>query len=187
MSDEPGDLIADPTAAIVLTSLARDAKDLNDDQFRALHGSAFLLHDGELDPQRRAYRPQQTMVMRRDPTAEHSDVPPQTRNLLVYPVKHTGRSPFPRIVTVGRTKNNDIVLADVSISKFHAFFKEEGGQFLLSDGESRNGSFVEGERVPSSKQGKPVPLVFGKKVKFGALEFRFVDAAELRTLVRYFS
>ena len=109
------------------------------------------------------------------------------RQLLVYPVRTTGRSPFPRIVTVGRTKNNDIVLADISISKFHAFFKEEAGSFFLSDGESRNGTFVDGEAAPTAKKGKPVLLKLGARLKFGALDLRFIDAAELRTLVRHFT
>jgi len=126
--------------------------------------------------------------------APGSDVPGRKRSdsmnamgaLRVYPVKHTGRSPFPRIVTVGRTKNNDIVLADISISKFHAFFKEEGGQFFLADGESRNGTFVENERAMPTKQGKPTLLKSGVRVKFGAVEFRFIDVKELLVLVRQF-
>jgi pSer/pThr/pTyr-binding forkhead associated (FHA) protein len=185
MPDEPA---ADLTAALSLKDLGSDAETLDEKAFRDRHGLAFLLHDGDLDPKRRAFRPQTTMVLARpDSTQGVSDVPPPTRKLLIYPVKNTGRSPFPRIVTVGRTKNNDIVLADVSISKFHAFFKEEGGAFFISDGESRNGSFVDGERAPTSKQGKPMPLKFGQKIKFGALEFRFVDAAEVRVLVRHFT
>ena len=75
-------------------------------------------------------------------------------------------------------------MADISISKFHAFFKEEAGQYFLADAESRNGTFVDGERALSTKQGKPVALKSGSLVKFGGLEFRFVDVKELVALAR---
>src|SRR5205814_569075 len=39
---------------------------------------------------------------------------------LVCPVRKTTRA-FPSMITIGRTSNNDVVLNDVGISKFHAF------------------------------------------------------------------
>jgi len=186
----------DPTAPLDLARFGGDARALGFADFCTRHGSAFLLHHGALDPERKALRPQQTMVMRRSeapppggvgsrPAA--SDAAKSMSGLLVYPIRNTGRSPFPRIVTVGRTKNNDVALADISISKFHAFFKEEGGQLYLADGESRNGTFVDGQRALTTKQGKATLLKGGCHVKFGALEFRFIDAKELIALVRQFA
>ena len=178
---------ADPTAALGLSHFTADARLLDEKAFAERHGAAFLIQDGAVDPERRAFRPQQTVVFRApDPRQSRPDSTAPARLLLVYPVRTTGRSPFPRIITVGRTKNNDIVLADISISKFHAFFKEEAGQFFLTDGESRNGTFLDGEPAPTAKQGKPLAVKLGAKLKFGGLELRFVDAAELRTLVRHF-
>jgi hypothetical protein len=185
----------DPTNPRELSSFASDARALGEDDFAARHGTAFLLHQGDFDPDRKAIRPQATVIMGRSqfPAAEPGGAPKKGAEgfkgmgaLHVYPVKHTGRSPFPRIVTVGRTKNNDIVMADISISKFHAFFKEEGGQFFLADAESRNGTFVDGERAMATKQGKPTLLKTGTRVKFGGLEFRFVDAKEFIVLARQF-
>ncbi len=180
---------ADPTAPLALPHFTPDARALGEADFVAHHGAAFLLHHGKLDPTRKPLRPQQTMILgRTDAPPEEGKVAPgvAVREVHIYPVLHTGRSPFPRIVTVGRTKNNDIVLSEISISKFHAFLKEDGGQYYLADGESRNGTFVDGERAPSSKQGKPALLKSGARVKFGALEFRFVDAKELISLCRQF-
>jgi len=185
----------DPSAPLDLARFTGDARALGHDDFCARHGAAFLLHQGALDPERKALRPQQTMVMRRSdaPPGAGSSRPPgpsdaakSLSGLLLYPIRHTGRSPFPRIVTVGRTKNNDIVLADISISKFHAFFKEEDGGLYLTDGESRNGTFVDSVRALTTKQGKPTLLKGGARVKFGALEFRFIDAKELIALVKQF-
>ena len=188
------DLPEDPTAPLELSRLGPDARALSEEDFASRHGLAFLLHQGSLDPSRKPTRPQATMIMGRvlpPPETQPTRMPRRDAYrgvglLPVYPVRHTGRSPFPRIVTVGRTKNNDIVLADVGISKFHAFFKEEAGQFFIADGESRNGTFVGGERALPTKQGKPTPLTSGMAVKFGALEFRFVDTHELVILARQF-
>jgi len=187
----------DPTAPLQLAHFGADARALSEEDFAARHGSAFLLHHGNLDPTRRPLSPQATMILGRVLPPEGSVPPPAVFRkpeghdalgaLRVYPVRHTGRSPFPRIVTVGRTKNNDIVLADISISKFHAFFKEEGGQFFLADGKSRNGTFVDNDRALPTKQGKPTLLRSGFRVKFGAVEFRFIDAKELLALVRQFA
>src|SRR5579871_2487865 len=33
------------------------------------------------------------------------------------------QSAFPTMITVGRTGNNDLVISDVQMSKFHAFFR----------------------------------------------------------------
>jgi pSer/pThr/pTyr-binding forkhead associated (FHA) protein len=189
---------ADPTAPLELSYFGPDARALGPEDFAARHGRAFLLLRGALDPSRKPTSPQKTMIIR------DGSAPPPPRSeiekardsdaagrglgqLLVYPVKQTGRTPFPRVVTVGRTRNNDIVLPDISISKFHAFFKDEGGLFALSDGESRNGTFVDGDRVSSAKQGRPTPLKSGTLLKFGGLEFRFLDAADLIMVVRQFA
>ncbi len=185
----------DPTLPTELSSYGPDARSLGEEDFAAKHGTAFLLHQGEFDPDRKPIRPQATMIMGRSqfPPSEPGSAPHKPPDgfkgmgaLHVYQVRHTGRSPFPRIVTVGRTKNNDIVMADISISKFHAFFKEEGGQYFLADAESRNGTFVDGERALATKNGKPTPLKSGNRVKFGALEFRFVDTKEFLVLARQF-
>ncbi len=203
MTDAPPD---DPTAPLALGRFSADSRALGEADFAARHGVAFLLHPGAFDAMRKPLQPQATMIMARGFVPPSSStgggagagaaagvsesVRPDSsgpmRSLRIYPIRNTGRSPFPRIVTLGRTKNNDIVLADVSISKFHAFFKEEGGQVFLADGESRNGTFVEGERALTTKQGKPTLLKSGARVKFGAVEFRFIDVKELLSLVRQF-
>ena len=182
--------VDDRTGSLDLARFVADAHALDLEGFSARHGRAFLLHQGELDPQRKALRPQQTIILGRSeapppmPVAGRPELAKSMNGLMVYPIKHTGRSPFPRIVTVGRTKNNDIVLADVSISKFHAFFKEDGQEWYLADGESRNGTFVDGQRALTSKQGKPTRVKSGARVKFGALAFLFVDAKEMLSLVQ---
>src|SRR4029079_11941383 len=54
---------------------------------------------------------------------------------------------FESMVTIGRTQNNDIVLFDARISRFHAFFKVYPDRVELGDAGSRNGTFVDGKSL----------------------------------------
>ncbi len=191
--------MTDETAVVEPLPIDHFARDARADLalFQARYGSYFLVRNGPLAPERRPKRPQVTVVMRglgaakSDPPNEGA--PPKAASgrpsqaqaeIFVFPIRRTGRSPYPSMITVGRTKNNDIVLADVGISKFHAFFKEEDGKLVLHDAESRNGTTVDDAPAPTAKAGKPATVTRGSKVRFGLLEFWVVDAAGLQELAR---
>lgn len=53
-------------------------------------------------------------------------------------------------ITIGRSKGNDIQLMSVQISRKHAVIKKIGNDFFISDNESSNGTFVNGERIISN-------------------------------------
>jgi hypothetical protein len=162
-----------------LDELANDARTLDDGQFRERHGAAFLYHAGPtLQP---PDIPRGTVVggppRRYDPLAK-----PQP-DWLVFPVKRTGRCPFPSMIAIGRAANNDVVLLDISISKFHAYFKEvEGGGFTLQDAGSRNGTYVGDSRIPTVKEGSPFAVVSGSRVRFGHVVLTFVHARDLKDI-----
>jgi hypothetical protein len=171
-----------------LQSYADEARASDAETFVAKHGNAFLVHEGPLQPARRPMRAQPTVVLdKAGPPGASSlqratPAPIMLRQLLVFPIRSTGRSPYPSMVTVGRTRNNDIVISDVAISKFHAFFKEEDGRVVLQDAGSRNGTRLDGEAVPDAKRGKPVEVKAGARVCFGEIEFGFVRGAQLHEL-----
>ena len=48
--------------------------------------------------------------------------------------------------TIGRAKDNDIVLANPHVSGRHAVIEREGASFTLVDNASANGSFINGTR-----------------------------------------
>lgn len=52
--------------------------------------------------------------------------------------------------TVGRHRNNDIVISDPKVSSFHARIDRSPEGFLLVDLKSRNGSFVNARRIESA-------------------------------------
>ncbi|MBW1776216.1 MAG: FHA domain-containing protein [Deltaproteobacteria bacterium] len=50
-------------------------------------------------------------------------------------------------LSIGRQEDNDIVIPDTSVSRRHAGIESEGDAFFLTDYQSRNGSFVNGQLV----------------------------------------
>lgn len=81
-------------------------------------------------------------------------------------------------VTIGRTSNNDIVLFDPTVSRFHALLREDEKthRWLLEDAESQNGTWV-GELKLSPRSA--VAVVDGAKLRFGAVQVTFLLPAGL--------
>jgi len=82
----------------------------------------------------------------------------------------TGKS-FPiqpgKETKIGRSLDNDIVLADSSVSRHHAAIDANNGGFRLRDLGSQNGTFVRGERINEA------PLSNGDPVRVGDASFTF--------------
>jgi hypothetical protein len=93
---------------------------------------------------------------------------------LVLAVRKT-QSSYPNMITVGRATNNDVVIQDGLVSKFHAWFRLSDGNAALADAGSANGTRV--NDTPLVANAEPTPLVSGDKITFGVIAFRFVDAA----------
>ena len=75
---------------------------------------------------------------------------------------------FSERISVGRARNNDVVLRHESVSKFHAWLRRDDNDvFYVADAGSRNGSFVNGEAIEG---GAPVALTAGDALRFGNVE-----------------
>jgi len=73
--------------------------------------------------------------------------------------------------SVGRTKENDLDIDDVSVSKSHASLAVNvEGQLIVADTGSTNGTFVNNVRVP---YGKALQIGESDRVKFGTVEVMF--------------
>ncbi len=85
-------------------------------------------------------------------------------------------------ITVGRVDTNDLVLEDDSISRFHAFLKldERNQMWMLTDAESKNGTWVDGKRLEKNQR---IALRDNVSVKFGDAEMRFLMPATLKALI----
>jgi pSer/pThr/pTyr-binding forkhead associated (FHA) protein len=69
--------------------------------------------------------------------------------------------------SLGRAQENDVVLADKSISRRHATITPADGGFYLRDLQSQNGTYVESERV------NEYLLRDGDQIRLGDLQFVF--------------
>jgi len=68
-------------------------------------------------------------------------------------------------VTIGR-EGADVVLPSGKISKLHAIFAMGGGLPSLSDSGSKNGTWINGARLPA---GRAVPVDVGDTIQFASV------------------
>ena len=85
---------------------------------------------------------------------------------VVYPLKKR-LTTFAGTILVGRSSSNDLRIDHTAVSKLHARIKLDGDFFWLEDAGSRNGTFVDGERVSAESAVYP-----GDTIRFGSLSFR---------------
>ncbi len=79
-----------------------------------------------------------------------------------------GMSPFESRISVGRTSNNDLVLRDATVSKFHAWFAcGTDRRLYLIDAASKNSTKVNGIRIAPQTAALVEP---GDEVRFGNVE-----------------
>jgi hypothetical protein len=100
---------------------------------------------------------------------------PRSGEGIVYVLEKAPGKPnaFAMGVTVGRTENNDVVLEDNSVSRFHAYFqKDPSGGWRLVDAESTCGTFVGLLRLTAKQPFKLPPMA---RVRFGELELFYFE------------
>jgi pSer/pThr/pTyr-binding forkhead associated (FHA) protein/Mg-chelatase subunit ChlD len=76
-------------------------------------------------------------------------------------------------LTIGRGKSNDIIIAQPSISGFHATIEFRNLSFYLEDQRSTNGTRLNKRRLPANE---PVRLKSGDHITLAKFEFKFVVA-----------
>jgi hypothetical protein len=69
---------------------------------------------------------------------------------------------------IGRQGDNDIVLDDGSVSRYHAIVTRDADGFWIEDTGSKRGVFVDGERVEEQ-----VALASGASIRIGDVVMRF--------------
>lgn len=81
------------------------------------------------------------------------------------------------VVTVGKSRDSDVLIDDDSVSSTHATLEYERGAWRITDRGSANGTFVEGVRLAPDVA---TPLTYGSTVRFGGVQthFRPVEGAD---------
>jgi pSer/pThr/pTyr-binding forkhead associated (FHA) protein len=75
------------------------------------------------------------------------------------------------VVRIGRSPSADVVLDDASVSRRHALVTRRGERTVILDDRSRNGVYVNGERVSEAD------LRDGDTITVGRVRLRFVERA----------
>ena len=167
-------------SGVPISALRADARQMSPEDFEDRHGSDFLmLTAAEL---RRPAGPSMTVVNLEsdDESSDHT----AGLSLLAYPIRRTERS-VGHLVTLGRTANNDVVIPDISVSRFHAFAKEaEAGGLVIQDAGSTNGTMVNSDSVPSQGHGPAMELKTGDSVRLGQVEFSYLNVHNLLDFLR---
>lgn len=87
------------------------------------------------------------------------------------------KNPFVMGITLGRVENNDVVIDDTSISRFHAWFQQDPKLgWVVVDAESKNGCVMNGARLEKNKK---TPIADGARVRFGDVDLLFLSPAAL--------
>jgi len=168
-------------SAVLIEALREDAGQLAPEQFAAKHGTGFLLVTAAGVDEKMATSTTKLWLegIDADPAAHTADLA-----VVVYPLRPRSESETD-IVAMGRDARNDVVIPDVSVSRFHAMAKRSAnGAFLMLDAGSTNGTTVNGTSVPPRGAGQPTRLKPGDTVKIGQVEFTFTDAGSLQDFVR---
>jgi hypothetical protein len=86
-------------------------------------------------------------------------------------------------IGVGRARNADVSIPLGLISKYHAFFttSADGKSFEITDAGSKNGTFLDGERLPEKQA---VPISSGQEVSFGPYRFGFFTPEGFADMIR---
>jgi len=164
-------------SGVPVRDLRADARSLARSEFEERHGRAFLLLSAaDLSTP----RPTITEVrLDGDPGAPTRTDSTANLSLVVYALRRNGRSAG-HLITLGRAPDNDVVVPDVSISRFHAFVKRDAnGRWMMQDAGSTNGTTVNGSSVPRQGHGPPAELSPGDDVRLGQVDLTFLDSEAL--------
>jgi len=97
--------------------------------------------------------------------------------------KRSASNAFTSMITIGRARNNDVVVPHRSVSKFHAYLVEEGGARRIVDAESTYGTRVRGDRLRPHQE--KAPIASGDRLHLGKLGTTFYEAEDFHAaLVR---
>jgi hypothetical protein len=93
----------------------------------------------------------------------------------------SGRNPFSEAIIVGRAPNSDISIPDSTVSKVHAYIRQTPSGWAITDHNSTNGTYMNGQRLKQVAtplhDGAVVDLGTNIRVRFFTSEglFRFLE------------
>jgi pSer/pThr/pTyr-binding forkhead associated (FHA) protein len=110
-----------------------------------------------------------------DDARSHGRVPAGPVEMDLYPLAKKPGASFRDRITIGRTANNDVVIADHSVSRLHAYVRL-ADRWLIADAGSKNGSWLDDAELEPRRE---VALPAGSVVKLGDVRLTFYPSADL--------
>jgi hypothetical protein len=114
-----------------------------------------------------------------DETMPHGKFTPEPVEMELYPLAKKPGASFPDRITIGRTSNNDVVIADASVSRLHAYVRQ-ADDWIVADAGSKNGSWLGGGVLEPRRE---APLSPGAMVRFGDVQLTFHRSEDLFDLM----
>ena len=171
------------TSWLRIEDLRSDAARLSPEEFENRYGSAFLLLSSTGFKQPKNASSTEVLLLDMDEEVGERTAGVSVR---VMPIR-AATSSLTHLITIGRTAKNDVTIADISVSRFHAFFKRNpAGGFQLHDAGSTNGTIVNESSVCTKEAGPPTDVKSGDSIRFGQVDATFLEAAALRSYVAKF-
>jgi pSer/pThr/pTyr-binding forkhead associated (FHA) protein len=171
------------TSELPIEDLRSDAARLSAEDFEKQHGNAFLLLSSTGFKQSKSATSTEVLLLDLDEEIGQRTAGVSVR---VLPIR-AAKSSLTHLITIGRTSKNDVTISDISVSRFHAFFKlNPAGGFQLHDAGSTNGTTVNGCSVSTKEAGPPTNVTSGDTIRFGQVDVTFLEADALRSYVAKF-
>jgi hypothetical protein len=129
---------------------------LGRDDFLAAAAPAVLVRDRVRRPDHRSLGTT-TLTLEReaietvDARAARGTVTPEGNEMELYPLAKKPGASFPDRITIGRTSHNDVVIADPSVSRLHAYVRRSDG-WVVADAGSKNGSWLDHARLEPRRE-----------------------------------
>lgn len=105
---------------------------------------------------------------RKRPSPEREPTPAPAHLTITEGRERGRRVPLTLRTTLGRGRGNSIVLRDAKVSRRHAEIRLQDGNFVIQDLNSRNGTFVNDQRISTA-----VALQPGDEIRVGDTVLRF--------------
>ncbi len=97
-------------------------------------------------------------------------------DMVIHPLAKKAGASFPDRITIGRTTNNDLAIADHSISRLHAYLRSQGTGWVVADAGSKNGSWLRGEPLEPRKE---KPIRSREVLRLGDVDLTFYLSVDL--------
>ena len=170
-------------SGIRIEDLRPDATRLSAEEFKDRYGDAFLLLSSTGFKQPKSATSTEVLLLDLGEEAGERTAGVSVR---VMPIR-AAKDSLTHLITVGRATKNDVTISDISVSRFHAFFKRSPtGGFQLQDAGSSNGTIVNESSVCTKEAGPPMDVNSGDNIRFGQVDVTFLEANALRSYVAKF-